>query len=100
MRQLPGAGSAQNDQLNNHPSNNTRVCRLGLISEIGLSLLQILSVDRFSAFREKKKKSFYPLEDLLLSNVGQASVQTLNTCGQALHRILVAALDFVCFADD
>jgi hypothetical protein len=39
MRKLPGAGDAKNDELNNDPSNNTGVCRLGLISELGLSFL-------------------------------------------------------------
>lgn len=39
MRQLPCAGGAEDDELNNDPSNNTGVGRLGLISEFGLSLL-------------------------------------------------------------
>jgi hypothetical protein len=39
MRKLPGAGNAKNNELNDDPSNNTGVCRLGLISELGLSFL-------------------------------------------------------------
>ncbi len=39
MRQLPGAGTAENDELDNHPSNDTGVGGLGLISELGLAFL-------------------------------------------------------------
>lgn len=39
MRKLPCAGGAEDDKLNDDPSNDTGVCRLGLISEFGLSLL-------------------------------------------------------------
>lgn len=39
MRELPCAGGAEDDELNDDPSNDTGVGRLGLISEFGLSLL-------------------------------------------------------------
>lgn len=39
MRELPSAGGAEDDELNDNPSNDTGVGRLGLISEFGLSLL-------------------------------------------------------------
>jgi hypothetical protein len=39
MRKLPGAGDAKHDELDDDPSNDTGICRLGLISELGLSLL-------------------------------------------------------------
>jgi hypothetical protein len=42
MRELPGASDAKHNELNNDPSNNAGVCRLGLISELGLSLLYSL----------------------------------------------------------
>lgn len=39
MRELPSAGGAEDDELNDDPSNDAGVGRLGLISEFGLSLL-------------------------------------------------------------
>jgi hypothetical protein len=39
MRKLPCASGAEDDELNDDPSNDTAVGRLGLISEFGLSLL-------------------------------------------------------------
>ncbi len=39
VRELPCAGDAQNNQLQQCPSNNTRVCGFGLISEFGFTLL-------------------------------------------------------------
>jgi hypothetical protein len=46
MRELPGAGDAEDDELDDDPADDTGVCRLGLISELGLSLLYV----RWSAF--------------------------------------------------
>lgn len=40
MRQLPGAGAAEDDELDNHPSDDAGVGRLGLISELGFAFLQ------------------------------------------------------------
>ena len=43
MRELPGASNAKDNKLNNDPSDNTGICRLGLVSELSLSLLNIWS---------------------------------------------------------
>jgi hypothetical protein len=40
MGELPGTGDAENHHLDEHPADDSAVCRLGLISELGLSLLQ------------------------------------------------------------
>lgn len=42
MRELPGAGDAEDDKLDDDPADDTGVCRLGLISELGLSLLYMM----------------------------------------------------------
>lgn len=39
MRQLPDAGTAENDELDKHPSNDACVGRFGLISELGFAFL-------------------------------------------------------------
>lgn len=74
MRQLPGAGAAENDELDNHPSNDTGVGGLGLISELGLAFLFAqMSVNLFPHILPKKKKkktaATYTLEDLFAANV-------------------------------
>ena len=40
MRELPSAGGAEDDELDNDPADNTSVCRFGLVSEFGLTLLK------------------------------------------------------------
>ena len=40
MRQLPGAGSRQDNELNHGPADDTRVGSFGLITELGFSLLE------------------------------------------------------------
>lgn len=37
--ELPCTGSAQNDNLNQHPSNDTSIGGFGLVSELGLAFL-------------------------------------------------------------
>ena len=49
MRQLPCAGGCQDDDLNDHPANDTRVGRLGLVSELGLSFLSLTPLLAVSA---------------------------------------------------
>lgn len=39
MRELPGAGSGKDDDLDNHPSDGTGIGGFGLISEFGLTFL-------------------------------------------------------------
>lgn len=39
VRKLPCAGTAENNELNEHPPDNTCVCSFGLIAEFGLSFL-------------------------------------------------------------
>lgn len=39
MRQLPGASDGKHDKLDEHPSNNTGVGGLGLVTEFGFALL-------------------------------------------------------------
>lgn len=39
MRQLPGASDGKHDKLDEHPSDNTGVGRLGLVAEFGFALL-------------------------------------------------------------
>lgn len=39
MRELPCAGSGENDDLDKHPSDGTGVGSLGLVSEFGLTFL-------------------------------------------------------------
>lgn len=39
MRQLPRAGDTQDGHLDERPPHNTRVGRLGLVAELGLTLL-------------------------------------------------------------
>lgn len=47
MRELPGAGDAKDDKLDDDPADDTGVCRLGLISELGLSLLYMMMWSAF-----------------------------------------------------
>lgn len=37
--ELPCAGCAEDDELDDDPAHDAGVCRLGLVSELGLSLL-------------------------------------------------------------
>ncbi len=39
MRKLPGAGDAQDSELNQGPAHDARVCRFGLVSELCFSFL-------------------------------------------------------------
>jgi hypothetical protein len=78
MRKLPGASDAKHNELNNDPSNDTGVGRLGLISELSLSLT---------------------LENLLPSDISQTGVEVLNTRSNILNLALVAALNLVGLAD-
>ncbi len=48
MRQLPRAGGTEHDELDDHPPHDARVCRLGLVPELGLSFLFVCSGSRVS----------------------------------------------------
>lgn len=39
IRELPGAGGAENDDLDEHPPDDTSVGGLGLVSELGFPFL-------------------------------------------------------------
>lgn len=79
MRQLPDAGTAENDELDNHPANDTGVGGLGLVSELGLA---------------------FTLEDLLATDVVQAVVQVLDTGGDVGNGVFVGALNLAARAND
>lgn len=40
MRQLPGAGSREDDELDDGPADDARVGGFGLVTEFGLTFLQ------------------------------------------------------------
>ena len=42
MRQLPGTSRRENSDLNQSPADNARVGGLGLVTELGLTLLIIM----------------------------------------------------------
>lgn len=46
MRQLPGAGSRQDNELDDSPADDTRVGSFGLVTEFGLAFLDSLLASR------------------------------------------------------
>lgn len=99
MRKLPCAGGSQDDDLNDHPANDTRVGRLGLVSELGLSFLSsdAASVSCFglgpTAPVRLGEGATHSLENLFSADILQPGVQILDALGQVLHLALVGALD-------
>lgn len=78
MRKLPGAGDAKHDELDNDPSNDTGVCRLGLISELGLSFLCTHS-QLSGLIKRHVYGGTYTLEYLFSADISKTSVEVLDT---------------------
>ena len=105
MRQLPRAGDAQDDELDEGPAHDARVGGLGLVAELGLALLFDGSGQRraslslsLSAAGEGEAET-YALEQLLPLDVRQAAVQVLDLLDQVADLARVGRLDLARRAD-
>ena len=85
MGELPGASDTQHGELNKRPPDDTSVCRLGLISELGLAFLEreTKSAPHCHTHTPKEagkqaKPQTHPLENLLAANILQTSIEVLD----------------------
>ncbi len=97
VRQLPGAGDAEDAQLNQRPPDDFGVGGLTLVSEFRLTFLKRkLSVGVVLWYGLYPT---YPLKDLFPPDVGQPPVQLLDLGHDAVDLGLVLALDLARLAD-
>lgn len=99
MCQLPRASDTKNNKLDQSPSDNTGVCMFGLVPELGLTLLRVVSILFFYSHATVQLETTHPLKDLLSPNVLQPRVQVLDLFYQRLDMSLVCALNPTCLSD-
>lgn len=101
MRQLPGTGDAECGKLDEHPTNDTAVGRLRLISELCLPFLGRPSTKPFISYVVlESQHATHTLEHLFPSDIRQPSVEILDTVGDVLQLALIGGLDLVGLAND
>jgi hypothetical protein len=93
MRELPCARDTEYRELDERPAHNSGIGSFALVSELCFSLL--LRVRQTCAQRRGMGSglSTYPLKHLFSSDVHQSPVQLLDLAHDALHLVLVIALD-------
>jgi hypothetical protein len=113
VRELPGAGNAQDNKLYQCPSHHPSIRRLGLVSEFSLAFLPKSVVSTSIIAREnwllaaiaplgnitRKGTRTYPLEHLLPSNIVQPRVQIHHFLHDILDLAFVSALESAGLAD-
>jgi hypothetical protein len=102
MRELPGAGAAEHDELDENPPDDASVCCLRLVTELGLPFLlhgsRLATVTLEIAFSLIPVQT-YSLEHLLPPHVVQPRIQVLEPPSKILNLGLVGALELARLAD-